>query len=112
MSMHWGGIPHAATPFETVTAQLDTALPPQSPRKQSNMTPPPPPPCLQFQGIGDEDDSVEASCVTGEEGSEVIAPLFAVRKRNNLLLVDELPSMAPLTDLLVKDLANEGSPQL
>jgi splicing factor 3B subunit 3 len=60
--------------------------------------------CLyQFQGIGEDDDSVETTSVSMEvEESAVDVPTFRPRELKNLTLVDQLESLAPITDMKVR----------
>ena len=88
----------------------------------------------QFQGIGDDDDAVESTSVDtiseraemgggeageggeGEEGGEPnareFAPTFMPQVLRNLLMIDEMESLAPLCDMQVEDLCREETPQI
>jgi splicing factor 3B subunit 3 len=70
--------------------------------------------CLyQFQGIGEDDDSVETKSVSMEvEESAVDIPTFRPRELTNLTLVDQMDSLAPITDMKVADLTTEETPQV
>eukprot|EP01094_Clydonella_sp_ATCC50884_P006453 TRINITY_DN1564_c0_g1_i10.p1 TRINITY_DN1564_c0_g1~~TRINITY_DN1564_c0_g1_i10.p1 ORF type:complete len:1192 (-),score=452.93 TRINITY_DN1564_c0_g1_i10:363-3938(-) len=59
----------------------------------------------QFQSLGDDDDG----SVVRRTRERVY---FKRRPLQNLVLIDEIESLHPLTDLTVKDLAREGTPQL
>eukprot|EP01083_Nonionella_stella_P097943 275342_1 len=61
---------------------------------------------LTFQGIGDDDESPEAS-----SQSETYV-YFDPRPLKNLMLIDELSSLSPITDIKVQDLAHEDSKQI
>lgn len=78
---------------------------------------------FQFQGIGDGETSVRSSKILDDDMNEElgddslsaarVAPIFvASAKLQNLLLIDELSSLAPITDLLVDDFADEVTPQI
>ncbi|KAK9824249.1 hypothetical protein WJX72_008915 [[Myrmecia] bisecta] len=67
----------------------------------------------QFQGIGDDDDSVESSSVNLMETEEGFQPVFFdPRPLRNLLLIDEMESLMPVTDMRVANLLNEEIPQI
>ncbi|RHZ16667.1 hypothetical protein DYB31_010115 [Aphanomyces astaci] len=61
---------------------------------------------LQFQSIGDNDNTAEA------HSFQEYVPSFTLRRLTNLALVESLDSLAPITQLLVDDLANEHTPQM
>ncbi|CAK4081804.1 unnamed protein product [Aphanomyces euteiches] len=61
---------------------------------------------LQFQSIGDNDDTAEA------HSFQDYVPSFTLRRLTNLALVESMDSLAPITQLLVDDLANEHTPQM
>ncbi|RHY29842.1 hypothetical protein DYB32_004815 [Aphanomyces invadans] len=61
---------------------------------------------LQFQSIGDNDSTAEA------HSFQEYVPSFSLRRLTNLALVESLDSLAPITQLLVDDLANEHTPQM
>ena len=70
----------------------------------------------QFIGTGEDDDpadaeSSSAALVATDEG---YAPVFFAPRGGlkNLLLVDELPSLMPLTDMKVANLTGEETPQI
>lgn len=46
------------------------------------------------------------------EESEVEIPTFRPRKLTNLAMIDQMESLAPVTDMKVADLANEDTPQI
>jgi len=65
---------------------------------------------FQFQGIGDDDDTPSASASQNTLDQFVY---FQPRQLVNLLLVDELESLCPITDMKVAKLtANEQTPQI
>lgn len=79
--------------------------------------------CLfQFQGIDDpqavrseriQDDELNEELGDDSLSAARVAPLFkASAKLHNLLLTDDVPSLAPITDMLVDDLSAEGDPQV
>lgn len=64
----------------------------------------------QIAHLGDEDDEPEfSSAMPLEEGDTFF---FAPRTLRNLVMVDEMPSYAPILGCQVADLANEDTPQL
>uniref|UniRef100_A0A1B0CWY9 Splicing factor 3B subunit 3 n=1 Tax=Lutzomyia longipalpis TaxID=7200 RepID=A0A1B0CWY9_LUTLO len=64
----------------------------------------------QIAHLGDDDDEPEfSSAMPLEEGDTFF---FAPRPLKNLVLVDEMPSYAPILGCQVADLANEDTPQL
>eukprot|EP00197_Chlamydomonas_leiostraca_P002569 CAMPEP_0202858070 /NCGR_PEP_ID=MMETSP1391-20130828/754_1 /ASSEMBLY_ACC=CAM_ASM_000867 /TAXON_ID=1034604 /ORGANISM="Chlamydomonas leiostraca, Strain SAG 11-49" /LENGTH=642 /DNA_ID=CAMNT_0049536943 /DNA_START=87 /DNA_END=2011 /DNA_ORIENTATION=- len=66
----------------------------------------------QFIGTGDDED-VEASSLECEELEEGYRPVFFdPRPLKNLLLVDEVPSLMPITDMKVANLLGEEIPQV
>lgn len=64
----------------------------------------------QIAHLGDDDDEPEFSSAMPLEEGETF--FFAPRALKNLVLVDELPSFAPIITSQVADLANEDTPQL
>eukprot|EP00873_Tetraselmis_striata_P011542 jgi/Tetstr1/431806/TSEL_021301.t1 len=67
----------------------------------------------QFQGIGDDDDAVEASSESLMETEEGFQPVFfSPRPLTNLLLIDELDSLSPVMDMKVENLLEEETPQI
>ncbi|ORZ13418.1 CPSF A subunit region-domain-containing protein [Lobosporangium transversale] len=69
----------------------------------------------QFEKLGDDDDTPEYSSndFMGADGEHLnIRVYFKPRPLENLLLVDELASMAPLTDAKVLNLTDEDTPQI
>ncbi|KAL6757658.1 CPSF A subunit region-domain-containing protein [Haematococcus lacustris] len=66
----------------------------------------------QFIGTGDDEDveSSSAQLVQTEEGFQPV--FFDPRPLKNLLLVDEMPSLMPITDMKVANLLNEEIPQI
>lgn len=60
--------------------------------------------------MGDEDDEPEFSSAMPLEDGDTF--FFAPRTLRNLIMVDELPSFAPILSFQVADLANEDTPQL
>ncbi|KAF9342162.1 pre-mRNA-splicing factor rse1, partial [Mortierella sp. NVP85] len=69
----------------------------------------------QFEKLGDDDDTPEYSSkdfmMTDGERLDTRV-YFKPRPLENLLLVDELASMAPLTDAKVLNLMDEDTPQI
>lgn len=71
------------------------------------------PPHQTTQGTGEDDDDVEASSATLEVTEDGYKPVFfRPRPLRNLLLVDEAPSLMPLTDMKVANLLGEEIPQI
>ncbi|KAI1313025.1 Splicing factor 3B subunit 3 [Mortierella claussenii] len=69
----------------------------------------------QFEKLGDDDDTPEYSSndFMGADGEHLQTRVyFKPRPLENLLLVDELTSMAPLTDAKVLNLTDEDTPQI
>ncbi|KAF9116628.1 Splicing factor 3B subunit 3 [Mortierella sp. AM989] len=69
----------------------------------------------QFEKLGDDDDTPEysSSDFMGRDDERLDARVyFKPRPLENLLLVDELTSMAPLTDAKVLNLTDEDTPQI
>lgn len=65
------------------------------------------------QGTGEDEDDVEASSATLVQSDEGYAPVFfSPRPLKNLVLVDEMPSLMPLTDMKVANLLGEEIPQI
>ncbi|KAG2431599.1 hypothetical protein HYH02_013292 [Chlamydomonas schloesseri] len=66
----------------------------------------------QFVGTGEDDDveSSSASLVATEEGFQPV--FFEPRPLKNLLLIDEMASLMPITDMKVANLLNEEIPQI
>jgi len=64
----------------------------------------------QFLSLG-EPDSADLS-VNAETEFEDSWPTFELRPLKNLHLADEIDSLAPILDMKVLDLANEGTPQI
>ena len=55
------------------------------------------------QSIGEDDDTVEASSAGLQETAEGFQPVFFdPRPLHNLVLVDEMESLSPVTDLKVR----------
>ena len=64
----------------------------------------------QIAHLGDDDDEPEfASSMELEEGTTFF---FQPRALKNLVLVDEIDSLAPIMSCQIADLANEDTPQL
>lgn len=64
----------------------------------------------QIAHLGDDDDEPEfSSAMPLEEGDTFF---FAPRPLKNLVMVDEMPSFAPIISCFCADLANEDTPQL
>lgn len=67
----------------------------------------------QFVGTGEDEEDVEASSATLVQSDEGYAPVFFTpRPLKNLVLVDEMPSLMPLTDMKVANLLGEEIPQI
>ncbi|KAG0056642.1 Splicing factor 3B subunit 3 [Gryganskiella cystojenkinii] len=69
----------------------------------------------QFEKLGDDDDTPEysSSDFMSNDGERLNATVyFKPRPLENLLLVDELTSMSPLTDAKVLNLTDEDTPQI
>ncbi|KAG0304071.1 Splicing factor 3B subunit 3 [Linnemannia gamsii] len=69
----------------------------------------------QIGKLGDDDDSPEYSSndfMTKDDGTLDVTVYFKPRPLENLLLVDELTSMSPLTDAKVLNLTDEDTPQI
>ena len=78
---------------------------------------------FQFQGIGDDPDAVRSERIMDEELNEElgddsqsaakVAPNFKPSaKLQNLLLTDDMDSLAPITDMMVDDVAGEETQQI
>ncbi|KEH44503.1 splicing factor 3B subunit-like protein [Medicago truncatula] len=66
----------------------------------------------QFKGIGDDDD-VEASSASLMETEEGFQPVFfQPRKLKNLVRIDQVESLMPITDMKVSNLFEEETPQI
>lgn len=64
----------------------------------------------QIAHLGDDDDEPEfSSAMPLEEGDTFF---FAPRPLKNLVMVDEMDSLSPITNFQIADLANEDTPQL
>lgn len=64
----------------------------------------------QISHLGDDDDEPEfSSAIPLEEGDTFF---FAPRPLKNLVMVDEMPSFAPIICSTVADLVNEDTPQV
>uniref|UniRef100_A0A7R9Z712 DNA damage-binding protein 1 n=1 Tax=Chlamydomonas euryale TaxID=1486919 RepID=A0A7R9Z712_9CHLO len=67
----------------------------------------------QFIGTGEDDDDVESSSATLVETEDGFQPVFFdPRPLKNLALVDETPSLMPVTDMKVANLLGEEIPQI
>jgi len=64
----------------------------------------------QITQLGDADDEPEFS--SSERLEEEDTFFFLPRKLKNLILVDEMDSLSPITACHIADLANEDTPQL
>ncbi|CAI5702384.1 hypothetical protein KXD40_005240 [Peronospora effusa] len=64
---------------------------------------------FQFLSIGEGDDTAKCSSLAMDP-TEVST--FTLRKLKNLALASFMPSLSPVTQLLVDDLANEQTPQM
>ena len=68
---------------------------------------------LPCQGTGEDSDDVQASSASLEMSEEGYTPVFFTpRELRNLVLVDELPGLAPLVDMRVANLLDEEVPQV
>jgi splicing factor 3B subunit 3 len=78
---------------------------------------------FEFQGIGDDPNAVKSSKIVDQELNEElgddsesaasVAPTFKPsEKLSNLALVDDINSLAPITDMLVEDLIGDDSNQI
>ncbi|GLC59841.1 hypothetical protein PLESTB_001541500 [Pleodorina starrii] len=67
----------------------------------------------QFVGTGEDDEDVESSSATLVQTEEGFQPVFfEPRPLKNLLLIDEMASLMPITDMKVANLLNEEIPQI
>lgn len=77
----------------------------------------------QFLKIGDDPSAIKASRILDDELNEElgddsisacrVAPLFQPSSRlQNLELLDDIPSLAPITEVIIDDFAGEESPQI
>ncbi|KXZ43846.1 hypothetical protein GPECTOR_79g125 [Gonium pectorale] len=67
----------------------------------------------QFVGTGEDDDDVESSSAALVQTEEGFQPVFfEPRPLKNLLLIDEMASLMPITDMKVANLLNEEIPQI
>ncbi|GMH39601.1 hypothetical protein BSKO_07499 [Bryopsis sp. KO-2023] len=67
----------------------------------------------QFLGTGDDDDDVESSSLSLVETEEGYHPVFfEPRKLRNLMLVDGIDNLSPITDAKVANLLREEIPQI
>jgi len=67
----------------------------------------------QFVGTGEDEEDVESSSATLVETEDGYQPVFFdPRPLKNLLLVDEMSSLMPITDMKVANLLNEEIPQI
>ena len=65
----------------------------------------------EFLGLGDDDDGVEASSLSTERTADGFAPVFFdPQLLKNLQLVDSMMSLAPMTDMKVKNLIGAVRP--
>ena len=74
---------------------------------------------LQFQNMGDDDRAVVAHSVADEElgddsisASQVALVFTPSPTLKNLAMTDEIESMAPITDMIIDDIGEEGTPQI
>jgi splicing factor 3B subunit 3 len=78
---------------------------------------------FQFQGIGDDENVIKSGRIMDDDLNEElgddsisaarVAPLFTPSSRlQNLLLIDDVSSLAPITDMIVDDFAGEESSQV
>ncbi|CEG40787.1 pre-mrna-splicing factor rse1 [Plasmopara halstedii] len=64
---------------------------------------------FQFLSIGEGDNTAKCSSLAMDPAE---FPTFSLRKLTNLALASSSPSLSPVTQLLVDDLANEQTPQI
>lgn len=64
---------------------------------------------FQFLSIGEGDRTAQASSLFMDTATY---PTFPLRRLTNLAVASTLPSLSPVTQLLVDDLANEQTPQI
>ena len=65
----------------------------------------------EFLGLGDDDDGVEASSLSTKRTADGFAPIFFdPQLLKNLQLVDSMMSLAPMTDMKVKNLIGAVRP--
>ncbi|CAE7694314.1 SAP130B, partial [Symbiodinium microadriaticum] len=74
---------------------------------------------LQFQNMGDDENAVVAHSVEDEElgddsisASQVALVFTPSSTLKNLAMTDELESMSPITDMVIDDIGEEGTPQI
>lgn len=78
---------------------------------------------FHFQGLGDQDDVVRSISITDEalneelgddsvSASRVADTFIPSARLRNLALADEIESLAAVTDMIVDDIAGEGTPQI
>ena len=78
---------------------------------------------FQFQGIGDDPNAIRSERIMDEELNEElgddsqsaarVAPTFKPSaKLQNLLLTDDMDSLAPITDMLIDDVSGEDTQQI
>ena len=74
---------------------------------------------FQFHGLGDDPNAVRAEAVFNEDlgddsiSASHVAPRFTPSpKLQNLALLDDIQSLAPITDMLIDDFSGEGSSQI
>lgn len=78
---------------------------------------------FQFQGIGDDENAARAERIADESlnmelgddaasASRVAPPFRPSARLSNLLKIDDMSSLAPVTDLLVEEMAGEDAPQI
>lgn len=63
---------------------------------------------FQFQGIGEDDDTPFSN--SKMDASDIV--YMQPRALTNLVMIDEMESLSPVTDMLVADLAKEHTPQI
>lgn len=66
---------------------------------------------FQFLSIGEGDDTARCSSLDMDTTAS-LPPTFPLRKLKNLAMASFLPSLSPITQLIVDDLANEQTPQM
>lgn len=63
---------------------------------------------FMFQGLGDADEDVKC---TSAEPKDAVVP-FKPRALENLSLIERIPSLAPITNMICHDVLKTGTPQL
>ena len=66
----------------------------------------------QFASMGDDEDCCSSSLSTMETEDGYTPIFFSPRALKNLILIDELESLSPVTDMKITDLHGEDTPQI